>query len=252
MKGALSLVLLLLMTGVALADESAEKAAAEDTSAAAREVLEKADAAIKKVSAASFDVKSTPTGVAVNFRNPTEGRVVLSGWSDEMNIPVRMYADVRTERDGAEVRLTGGGNGDTFFIIDHGEKKGYEDMDPGVMGTGAGAIRGVAMLEFVHSAPFDDELGAEQLDLLADEKLGEDECHVVRVVYSGGRGESVWYFSKSDMLPRRRLQKFTVPGQGEGALEINLSNLVINPELDPALFRMKLPAGYEQIDDFAP
>ena len=54
------------------------------------------------------------------------------------------------------------------------------------------------------------------------------------------------------MLPRRRLQKFTVPGQGEGALEINLSNLVINPELDPALFRMKLPAGYEQIDDFAP
>ena len=71
------------------------------------------------------------------------------------------------------------------------------------------------------------------------------------LVYAGGQGESTWFFSKDDLLPRRRIRHFSMP-QGDGAIEINVAALETAPEADPALFKLALPEGYEQIDDFAP
>ena len=49
-----------------------------------------------------------------------------------------------------------------------------------------------------------------------------------------------------------RIRHFTIPQQGEGTLEITVSDLEIDPEVGPDTFRMKMPKGYEKIDDFAP
>jgi hypothetical protein len=135
--------------------------------------------------------------------------------------------------------------------VDHVGKKAYQDIDPAVMGSAANTLFGMAMLEFVHDKPFDDELEAETVELVGTADVGGVECHEIRVAYSGGRGESVWYFAKSDLLPRRRVQKFNTP-QGDGAIERTLADLEIDPEVPEALFAFKLPEGYEQIDDFAP
>jgi outer membrane lipoprotein-sorting protein len=48
------------------------------------------------------------------------------------------------------------------------------------------------------------------------------------------------------------VQHFSFGEQGEGSLIIEVANLEVNPEIDAETFRMKLPKGYEQIDDFAP
>ena len=48
------------------------------------------------------------------------------------------------------------------------------------------------------------------------------------------------------------MRHFTVPQRGEGSLEITLTDLEIDPEAGPETFTMKLPKGYEQVDDFAP
>jgi hypothetical protein len=79
-----------------------------------------------------------------------------------------------------------------------------------------------------------------------------EECHKVYVEYGAGRGKSTWLFAKSDYLPRRRVQHFTIPEQGDGTFEIEVTKLEIDPEIDPTVFKMVLPEGYEQIDDFAP
>ncbi len=41
-------------------------------------------------------------------------------------------------------------------------------------------------------------------------------------------------------------------GTAEGSLDTTLIELEVNPEIKPGLFRLDLPKGFEQIDDFAP
>ncbi len=62
----------------------------------------------------------------------------------------------------------------------------------------------------------------------------------------------MWLFAKSDYLPRRRTRIFSIPGQGEGTIVTTLSRLEVNVDPSDSLFRLELPEGYEQIDDFAP
>ena len=76
--------------------------------------------------------------------------------------------------------------------------------------------------------------------------------HKIHVVYSGGRGETTWFVGTEDYLPRRRIRHFNIPGQGEGTLDITLTGLEVDPGVDADTFTMKLPEGYEQVDDFAP
>jgi outer membrane lipoprotein-sorting protein len=245
MKHTALLLLGLCLAGLVLADD--EKAARDPQ---ALEILQKADGAIKAVDSVSYDCKSTPTGVATNFVQAAEGSIVMSGWNG--GLPQKFYSKVKTNNaEGTAIEIEGGGDGDMFFIIDHGTKKGYEDMDPGVFGSTGSSLQALAMLEFVHEAPFDDELGAEEVQLLGEEKVGDEECYKVLVVYSGGRGKSTWLFSKKDLLPRGRIQIFSTP-QGEGSIERYITNLDTSPALTASRFRMKLPEGYEQIDDFAP
>ena len=107
------------------------------------------------------------------------------------------------------------------------------------------------MVEFVHDTPFDHELDGDVVELVGKETVGGQECYVVRVVYTGGQGESTWYFSTKDFLPRRRTQHFSGQ-QGEGKIERVITDLQISPKVEDALFTLNLPEGYEQIDDFAP
>ncbi len=106
------------------------------------------------------------------------------------------------------------------------------------------------MLEFVHDKPFDDELNAEGVQLLGQETVGGEPCNKIEVAYGGGQ-VSTWFFSIQDNLPRRRIQKRTTP-QGEGTLDLTVTALEVAPKLDAAVFAMKLPDGFEKVDDFAP
>ncbi len=250
-KRTLCLLAGLLLIGSAVAEETAEKSAekpAEDTSSEAREIIRKVDDAIKAVNGVRYRALSLPTGLATNFVNGGEGTAIMIGWTGS-NAQM-FYADITSEKDGAKRRLTGGGDGDTYFIIDHENKKAYEDMDPGVMGSIGSAVQSLGMIEFVHDAPFDDELNAEKLELLGVEKFAGVDCFKIKVDYGPGQ-QSTWFFSTEDYLPRKRIRHFQMP-EGDGSFEQMVMDLEIDPKVDPSLFKLKLPEGYELIDDFAP
>jgi len=229
---------------------AAEEVAEPPRSPEAIEILEKVDASIKKVSAVRYKVSTKPGGAAENFFAAGEGSAALVGWTGQ--VPRKFLIEAHTSQDGQSVQITGGGNGDMYFLIDHASKTAFEDMDPAVLGWAANTLFSFAVLEFVHSAPFDDELGADRVELQGTETVGGEECYKIHVVYAGGQGESTWYFSKDDYLPRRRVQSFDMGPQGEGSLERTIYDLEVNPAIEDVLFVMKLPEGYEQIDDFAP
>ena len=215
----------------------------------ALEILRKADTAIKAVSAVRYEITSTPSGAATRFVSPGQGSVVLSGWAGQF--PAKFRIEAKGEQNGKPYHVAGGGTVESYFLIDHTTKKAYEDLDPGVMGSNARVLFGMAMLEFVSDKPFDDELASETVELVGKADVGGVECNEIRVVYPGGQGESRWFFATTDNLPRRRVQMFKSP-QGEGAIERTLSKIEIDPELPESLFVLQLPEGYERIDDFAP
>ena len=217
------------------------------------EILKKVDAAVKDVTVVRYNAKSTPGGMAENFVTAAEGEAVVMGWRDDWNLPEKFFVHIKTTKRGTDepLELSGGGDGDMFFLVDHTTKKGYEDMDPAVMGSSAFTLSSFGMQEFVRENPFEDAMTA-TLTYEGTEAVNGEECYKIHVEYERAGQSSTWFFSMEDYLPRRRVQHFTIGTQGEGSLTIELANLEVNPELDAATFRMKLPEDYEQIDDFAP
>jgi outer membrane lipoprotein-sorting protein len=217
----------------------------------ALEILKQVDATIKKIDAVRLEASVTPSGAATQFLPASEGVTVLIGWKG--NLPEKFWGEVTVRRAGSTEpeKVTGGGDGESYFLIDHKNRKGYEDIDPGVMGSGGRAVMGVAMLEFVHPTPYDDELNGEKVELLGTEKVGDEECDKIAITYAGGQGTSTWFFSRKDHLPRRRTRGFTTP-QGDGAIDTVIKKIEIDPKVDASLFKMQLPEGYAKINDFAP
>jgi len=228
----------------------AEETPAPAKSPEAIEILKKVDAATKAVDSVRYQARSTPTGAALNFAGVSEGTVVMEGWNGRT--PEKFRIDAKTKRPGNEatVELSAGGNGETYFLIDRSTKKAYEDMDPQVMGRTGQSLMGLVMAEFVHDAPFDDELNAENVQLAGKETVDGEECFKIDVVYSPQQSSS-WFFSTKDYLPRRRIQKFTTP-QGEGTIDRTISALEVAPKLDSSIYALVLPEGFQKIDDFAP
>jgi hypothetical protein len=247
------LIVAIALLVVASASLAGEEAATEESPDPV-EILKKVDAAIKAVGSVAYSAKSTPSGIAENFVSAAEGKAVLVGWNDEWDMPEKFYVHLTTIPAGSDetVELTGGGDGDMFFIVDHANKKAYEDMDPNVLGSSGNTLQAFGMREFVHSRPFEDEIGAETVEYQGVETVNGEECHKVYVDYGQNRGRSTWLFAKSDHLPRRRIQHFSIPGQGDGTFAIEVTRLEVNPEVDPSVFRLRLPEGFEQVDDFAP
>ena len=226
--------------------------AAEDSNESeAIKILRKADAAARAVRGVHYQVTSQPTGSATNFSAPAEGEALMIGWTG--SAPENFRASVKTTRPGTDevIEITAGGNGDLYFLIDHQSKKAYVDMDPNVIGTTGRALGNVRMIEFIHPTPFSDEINAGRAELLGTEEIAGVECYKIQVTYAGSQVHSIWFFSTEDFLPRRRIRLFDGP-QGEGAIEITISDLIVDPETQPAVFEFELPEGYERIDDFSP
>ncbi len=215
------------------------------------EILKKADAAAKEVHSVRYTIKTTAFGVASSFASVLEGETVMVGWSGTG--PEKFFTRVRTKsRSGEPVDVTAGGDGEVYFLIDHTSKKAYEDIDPEVIGSNASAVAVANLQEFVHDAPFDEQMKGETIGFEGEESVDGEDCYKIRLEDYGGRVESTWYFSKKDYLPRKRVQHYDFPDRGKGRLEISVSDLELEPELAADLFKLKLPDGYEQSDDFAP
>lgn len=226
--------------------------AKEPRTGEARAILAKADRAARAVHAVRFRAALRPGGFLADRSAPADATSILVGWRQGMPARFRSSVVTRHPRTGELVELTGGRNGDTFFLIDHRTKRGYEDTDPRVLGTGAGILRNVGMVQFVHPAPYDDELDAGEAELLGEEDVGGEVCYRIRVAFAEDAGESIWFFSKEDYLPRGRIRTFRHPEHGEGWFELILTDLVVNPETNDSLFTLNLPEGFERIDAAAP
>lgn len=94
-------------------------------------------------------------------------------------------------------------------------------------------------VQFVHPTTFLEECNAPRLELGGQESIEGVECHRVSVRYESGV-EAIWWFARSDLLPRR------VVRLGEVQRRTTFSNVKPNVDLAADTFSLRHP-GYVHI-----
>ncbi len=217
------------------------------------EILKKADDACKAVKSLTYKLTFKGLG-ADEVRAPKlSGTVSLLGrkasGADKYRCEVTVTPPGATEA----IQVTGGSNGKSYFVVDAKNKKVYEDIDPAMFGSFRRAIFGAIVQEYLHPTPFTDEINGVTKELKGVEKVGSEDCYHVFVKYQQETIEADWYFSTKDFLPRRVDRGFTPPGDGpKGGSQVMVTDLKLDPELDPKTFEPVVPEGYTKVDDFAP
>lgn len=215
-------------------------------------ILKKADEATRAVKAVSYSTTIAPTGAAKGRRPRFQGQAFLYGWAH--GGPARFRHNITQKNSGEDKTqsFTAGKDDENFYLIDHQTKTAYVDIDPQVMGKMSRTIRNFAMLEFVHPAPFSDEINGTSQKLEGIEDIAGEPCYKIHVEYAVGGPQANWFFSTKDFLPRRVVRLFNTPGGQTAGLQTTVTHLKIIQSDSKDLSEFKLPEGYKQTDDFAP
>ncbi len=221
----------------------------------AREILEKADQAIRKVSVISYRAEYGATTWVQQFVPGVTGKAIL-GKPSKWDIP-RFWCDVKLQKYGSEEvqEFTAGCDGDVYFLIDPKTKMAHEDMDDAVLGSQARNIQRALLPEFSRPKPFGDILEPEgdppTIELKGTAKVGDVECYQVSVKHKSPP-ELLWSISKKDFLPRKVVRTYKNPQGEEGTTELAMFDLKINPKLDKDPYKLVTPPGFTKTDEFAP
>ncbi|HRX84637.1 MAG TPA: hypothetical protein P5572_06410 [Phycisphaerae bacterium] len=250
MKRAFYIALSMLLAAPAFAADAEKKTTAELTDPI--EILKKMDAAAKAVKSVAYDIEFKASGDLVKHTAQGKGSVLMTGWTGRL--PKQFLIDVTGVKPGATAaqHVTGGTDGENYFLIDYAQKIAHEDIDPNVMGTGGQLIGAALMPEFVHEAPFSDEINGKNQKLTGSEKVDDVDCYVITLSYTNAPQTSTWFVGKQDFLPRQRVDHLDQLPYGKGEITKTITRLVVDPNLDDDAFALKVPEGFKKTDDFAP
>lgn len=255
-----SMILWLLLVPLALArrsDENPEKPQSVGQSAESQmdaiDIVKKADAATRAVKSVKYQAKVEPSPAAAGQVPVIEGTGIMAGEQQDGFDKFRFEVQVRWPGSDETSGYVIGSDRDTYYFTDARAETVYADIDPSVMGRRGRTISQLfAMAEFTHPAPFADELDGDLIKLVGTEKIGDEECHRVHVVYATGRGEAFWSFSQKDHLPRRVERILRRESAESVKYTVTVTELQVDPKLPEDSFKVVVPEGFTQTDAFAP
>ena len=219
------------------------------------EILKKVDVTCKAVKSVKYDLVFERTAWSRSPAVKLKGSVIMVGPLINGQ-PTKYFVDVETTQgDSAEVqRITSGCDGEVFYVVDHQNKKAYEDIDAAVIGSFGRYLRPTPMIEFLHETPYSDEINGKSRELKGFKEINGVDCYEIHVVYTAENAPpTIWFFGKEDFLPRCRVDEVMVEqGPEKFTQKRILANVVADPKLPAGIFKLKLPEGYTKTDDFAP
>ncbi|MHC4696411.1 MAG: hypothetical protein ACYTFA_06700 [Planctomycetota bacterium] len=217
------------------------------------EILKKVDAATKAVKLVRYKAERRATGWLAERTPPIDGTVVIAGdCPDARPERFRFEAKFKVPDSEETKEVTAGSDGDISFLIDPSVKTVYADIDPAVVGSDGRLAGFLAMIEYCHPTPFNDEITGERAELKGMTKIGDQNCYEIDVLYAGGRGESTWFFSEKDFLPRRVDRIATRPGGERASTQLTLTDVDVDPKFKHDPFKVVVPEGFTKTDEFAP
>lgn len=238
---------------VQAAKDRAVEAKAGEANGAAVELLKKVDEAAKAVKTCRYKSERVGSGGLADQIATLRGTVTVGEMVEKVGAPkIRVAGSRVTSNSEDAAEFVVGFDGEDFYLLDMQRKIAYVDVDQQVIGSDGGQLLvGLTMPEFTHPAPFSDEINAEKAEIVGTEEVAGEMCNVVQVVYAGGRGEAKWWFSKRDLLPRRREQMIRARDV-KGSWILTVRELEVNPKFEEGTFEFAVPEGFEESEDFAP
>lgn len=211
-------------------------------------ILKKAEAACRSLKSVRYSVRTERIGATGAQRNLLEGSALVRGWKGDQ--PERFRYEMRFFPGGKDVprEVVLGYDGEVYYSIDASEKKVTAGPDSEGMGRYGLHWKRFAIDEFVRPRPFQDEISGSALEYRGPIKIGEEECDTVFVRYASGGGESVWYFSKKDHLPRRVDRKLRTNDGATVDHQWVATNLKTDANAGDEAFKLKVPEGFSRTD----
>lgn len=249
LAAAFSIVVGLSLPTIASAQESGENI-----------VLEAVEAA-KKLESLSATIKLYGAGGFKDFVPTADGTVRLAKTepSDEGYAWVsRVDADYVHKKGEKTQKVVTARTPLIFVYTDHDKKAVIERSRDSRQSVFAAVIDLVALPEVTSPDPYRRELReGESWTNLGRETINGVECDVVEVRYDMAKGEGArsaqitrtpgakWFFGVDDRIPRR-IERITDEGMISFSIILELSDVEVNPGIDPASLAIETPEGYSR------
>ena len=208
------------------------------------QVLTEVDAATRAVSSVSYHAKIWTEG-EIDLKQPRIEVSVKAQEGGGGRLPLFYIDGVVIKPDRAEGEpFTAIMNDKQAIMINPSDKTYSIGNLPQGMRLIREAFQSCVMQEFVHPAPFSDELNATSRRYEGRQTITGIDCHVIFVVYRGGT-ESRWYFGINDNLPHRVDRISKVAGKSVARV-LELSDLNTSPKFDADTFKIEIPEGFKE------
>jgi len=210
------------------------------------EIVTAANSATEAVTSVSYDFRSFGIGGAAVMVPESEGSVMIM----ETETPGVLCARVEmtlsvVDSLGSpyEITYAGSTDGETVWVAESVNRQFHVGTVAGGGDDLMNPLMAGIMYEYIVPQPFGDEMAAESLSYEGTQEVNGVECAVILVTY---REDTVarWFFSLGTSLP---LRVERLIADGTGAQVIELSNLSVDGEMDPASFVIECPEGYEEV-----
>ncbi len=206
-----------------------------------KEILEKADAATLKVKSISYKAETNLEGASISATL----KIIQDRDKEESRFP-QFLMEAKINRGGDKAELTIANDGGEITRIDPANKTVRRMKAAGLGATDpqfTAPLQFVWMREYNHPKPFSDEINGEEQKFEGRKSVGGVECNVIFVKYKNTSPpqSARWYFGVQDNLPRK-VERMTE----RGTSTLELTDVTIDPKLDPAIFAVKTPAGMEE------
>lgn len=215
-----------------------------------KEILQRADAATKAVTAVSYQAEFYGEGDlaerlprlsgSVKAREPRRsllGRMVGSSAKDMFRIEA--VERKPSAENGRNLKVAS--DGTRVYRLDEETKSFFTGTLPDAGKLLSPADR-LLMIEFLHPTPFRDEINGKSAKYEGRKKISGVECHVIYVVYVNNT-ESRWFFGIEDYLPRR-VDRIVKNDMIEGATILTITALDAAPDLAAADFKLARPKDF--------
>lgn len=214
-------------------------------------ILEKAQAALKGLITSIYRAQFVVTGSLATEIPSLEGRGVLGRRTASGQ--QRFRAELTLHPPGGEDALeyTIGSDGEVYFAMDRRIMVVYTNTNKEVLGTYAKDWMRMIMSVYSDPDPFAKELEAETV-YLGEEQVGDEECHKLRVKAKNAP-DVIWYISKSDWIPRKRVEVHSNNGVPSGTTELTITFFIANPRWStPNMFKPPTDSSHSRLTVFAP
>lgn len=218
----------------------------------AMDILKRADQALKRVNMVRYHGVFRGTGWLTDRTSTVSGTVILSGKGPDGPERYRIDANITQFRSGKKDKITIGSDSAIYYLIDRKSKTAYAGIGRSTAGPRGVTAMSIALPHFTHPNALLDEMSMDLAILTGSATVGGEDCYEIQLQNADETGETLWWFSKRDLLPRRRQIVVVNEKFSEAALDWVLTDLKVDPKFDGAPFKFVLPEGYRQLEGQAP